>query len=221
MGISREKEAISAYFRLLENKGAKGGDLYKRALFLDQFIPLLADKTPDRASYGEAIKIATTQIPAENWHESLNTAREFYPFWTQDIKTIAAFSSQGGFDIHPLQWTPKIATLKSFTDRLKTEKFDSTDARHLAAYARTLKEKGADKALLDTRINLIKILLMQLKDAPIDDARVYRIAVDSILPLFKSDETKQLFLFVIREFYVYWMGNIELHPIATFDSHEN
>lgn len=219
MGISREKEALSAYFRLLEKKGASGGILYKRSLFLDQLTPLLADKASDRITYSEAIKIVMAKIPAENWHENLNTAREFYPFWMQDIKSIAAFSLQGGFDINPLQWAPKAATLKSFTDRLKTETFDRTDARHLSSYTKALKEKGADQALLDTRVNLIKILLMQLKGAPIDDARVYRITVDSILPLFKSDETKQLFLYVIREFYVYWIGNLELQPIATFDSH--
>lgn len=217
MSVSREEKAISAYFRLLEKKGAESGMLYKRSLFLDRLTPLLADRNLDRTDYSEAIKIAIKQIPADNWHVSLNTAREFYPFWIQDIKAIAAFSLQGGFDISPLHWSPKEATLKSLTDRLATEKFDSADARHLMAYTKALQEKGADNQLIDTRVNLIKILLMQLKGSPINDARVYRIAVDSTLPLFKTDETKHLFLFVIREFYDYWIGNLTLHPIKTFD----
>lgn len=215
MAISREKMAISAYFKLLENKGAKSGMLYKRSLFLDQLTPLLADKELDRTVYSKAINIVMKTIPADIWHESLNTAREFYPFWTHDIKAIAAFSLQGGFDVQPLQWKPEQTTLKSLTDRLKTEKFDVTDARQLKLYSKALLDKGADKLLLDTRINLAKILLIQLKGSPIGDARVYRTAVDLTLPLFKVDESKQLFLYVIREFYYYWVG--DYHPESTVE----
>jgi hypothetical protein len=39
MSTAREKEAISAYFKLLEKKGAKSGLLYKRSLFLDSLLP--------------------------------------------------------------------------------------------------------------------------------------------------------------------------------------
>lgn len=215
MVISREKMAISAYFKLLEKKGAKSGMLYKRSLFLDQLAPLLADQELDRIVYSKAISIVMKSIPADIWHESLNTAREFYPFWTQDMKAIAAFNVRGGFDVEPLQWKPEQPTLKSLTDRLKTEKFDVTDARQLKLYSKALLDKGADKLLLDTRINLAKILLMQLKGAPIGDARVYRTAVDLTLPLFKADETKQLFLYVIREFYYYWIG--DYHPESDND----
>lgn len=207
MNIAREKEAISAYFKLLQNKGAKSGMLYKRSLFLDQLAPLLADKRLERASYGKAIDTLMKSIPADIWHESLNTAREFYPFWMQDIKAIAAFSLQGGFDVQPLQWKPVQTTLKSLTNRLKTENFAVAETRHLMAYSQALKDKGADKLLLEMRVNLAKILLLQLKDAPTGDLRVYRTAVDLTLPLFKIDETKQLFLFVIREFYYYWVDN--------------
>jgi hypothetical protein len=68
-------------------------------------------------------------------------------------------------------------------------------------------DKGANQQLLDNRLNLAKILLLQLKGSPTDDARIYRVAVDVTLPLFKIDENKQLFLLVIREFYQYWIDN--------------
>jgi hypothetical protein len=125
----------------------------------------------------------------------------------QDIKAIAAFSRQGGFDIQPLKWQPKPTSLKILTDQLKTAKFDVTETRHLISYTQALKDKGANQQLLDNRLNLAKILLLQLKGAPAGDARVYRVAVDVTLPLFKIDENKQLFLLVIREFYQYWIDN--------------
>jgi len=215
MDISREKKAVSAYFKLLEKKGAKSGMLYKRSVFLDKLTPLLAGKEINRSIYSNAISSLMKDTPADIWHECLNTAREFYPFWTQDIKAIAAFNRHGGFDIQPQKWVPETTTLKSLTDRLATEKFDATDARQLKLYANALKDKGADQLLLDTRINLAKILLIQLKGAPLGDARVYRTAVDFTLPMFKADESKQLFLFVIREFYYYWIG--DYHPETNID----
>ena len=207
MTLTREQEAISAYFKLFERKGAKSGMLYKRSLFLDQFTPLLTGQALERTNYSKAIEKLIKGMPADTWHESLNTAREFYPFWTQDIKAIAAFSRQGGFDIQPLSWQPKPTTLKALTDHLSTEKFNVTETRHLIAYTQALKNKDANHQLLDNRINLAKILLLQLRDAPSGDARVYRVAVDVTLPLFKIDENKQLFLLVIREFYQYWIDN--------------
>jgi len=207
MCTAREKEAISAYFKLLEKKGAKSGMLYKRSLFLDQFIPLLKNQPLERSSYSKAIERIIKTIPADIWHDSLNTAREFYPFWMQDIKSIAAFSRQGGFDIQPLKWQPQPTSLKVLTDALKTAKFDATESRHLSAYKQALMDKGANQQLMDNRLNLAKILLLQLKGSPTDDARIYRVAVDVTLPLFKIDENKQLFLLVIREFYQYWIDN--------------
>ncbi|MDO9050628.1 MAG: hypothetical protein Q8N02_03500 [Methylotenera sp.] len=207
MDTSREKEAISAYFKLLQHKGAKAGVLYKRSLFLDQLAPLLAGKLPDRSSYSQAIDTLIKKISPDIWHESLNTAREFYPFWMHDIKSIAAFSLHGGFDVQPLEWKPLQTTLKALTNRLKTEKFDVTETRHLMSYSQALKDKGAAKLLLETRLNLAKILLLQLKGAPTADSRVYRTAVDLTAPLFAMDENKQLFLYVIREFYTYWIDN--------------
>ncbi|MDP2152661.1 MAG: hypothetical protein Q8J66_03255 [Methylotenera sp.] len=207
MSTAREKEAISAYFKLLEKKGAKSGLLYKRSLFLDQFIPLLKNQPLDRSSYSNAIEKVIKTIPADNWHESLNAAREFYPFWMQDIKAIAAFSRQGGFDIQPLKWQPRPTSLKTLTDQLKTAKFDITETGHLHTYSQALKDKGANQQLLDNRLNLAKILLLQLRGAPTEDARIYRVAVDVTLPLFKIDENMQLFLLVIREFYQYWIDN--------------
>lgn len=207
MNPNREKEAISAYLKLLQNKGAKSGVLYKRSLFLDQLTPLLAAKKLDRASYGEALDTLMKTIHADNWHESLNTAREFYPFWMKDIKAIAAFSSQSGFDVQPIQWKPAQTTLKSLTDSIKTETFSVTETRHIRSYTQALQDKGANKLMIETRVKLAQILLLRLRNAPTDDSRVYRTAVDLTLPLFNSHETKQLFLFVIREFYYFWTDN--------------
>lgn len=207
MNANREKKAIHAYLKLLENKGAKSGVLYKRSLFLDQFSHLLTAKALNRTSYGIALDDLMKTIPADKWNDSLVTAREFYPFWMNDIKAIAKFNTQSEFDVEPIQWKPLQTSIKSLTAGLENKKFNVSETRHLMAYTQTLQDKGADSSIIQTRVNLAKILLLQLRGAPDEDARVYRKAVDLTLPLFKIDETKKLFLFVIREFYYFWIDN--------------
>lgn len=207
---AREKEATSAYLKLLQSKGATSSILYKRSLFLDQLTSNLADKILNNQDYSEAVDTTMEKIPAEDWHANLNTAREFYPFWMKDIKAIAAFSSNYGFDVDTIQWKPVATSLKSLTESLTHEKFDPSESWPLKAYSQAMRDDGAEQAYVDTRIKLAKILLLRLRDAPIKNHKSYRTAADLTLPLFKMQEAKKLFLSVVREFYNFWTGN----PIA-------
>jgi hypothetical protein len=207
MVISREKEAVSAYLKLLQSKGASSGVLYKHSLFLDLLTNALAGKQLSSAVYSLTLDTVMKTIPAENWHVNLNTAREFYPFWMKDIKAIAAFNLNYGFDVESIQWKPIATSLKALTDSLELEKFDTTEIWPLKAYTQAMRYEGAEQSLVDTRIKLAKIILIRLRDAPIKNHKSYRTAVDMTLPLFKINEAKQLFILVVREFYNFWTGN--------------
>lgn len=207
MNLSREKEAISAYLKLLQSKGATSKVLYKRSLFLDQLSVSLADKALDNHEYSRAVDAIMESIPADDWHVNLNTAREFYPFWMKDIKAIAAFSLNYGFDVEAIQWKPLATSLKSLTDSLEHEKFDTSENWPLKAYSQAMRFEGAEQSYVDARIKLAKIILLRLRDAPIKNHKSYRTAADLTLPLFKIQEAKKLFLSVVREFYNFWTGN--------------
>lgn len=205
MNADREKKAIHAYLKLLENKGAKSGVLYKRSLFLDQFSHLLAAKALNRMSYGIALDDLMKTIPADKWNDSLVTAREFYPFWMGDIKVIASLNAKSKFDFQPINWKPPQTSIETLTKNLYEEKFNTDETSTLIAYTKALQNKDANDVIIETRVNLAKILLLQLRDAPNPDSRIYRKAVDLTLPLFKIGETQKLFLLVIREFYYFWI----------------
>jgi hypothetical protein len=207
MNLTREKEAISAYLKLLQAKGATSGTLYKRSLFLDQLSENLADKPLNGTEYGKALDVVINKITGDDWHINLNAAREFYPFWVKDIKAIAAFNLHYGFDIDTIQWKPLPTSLKLLTDSLKSEKFDTSENWPLKAYAQALHDEGADKELIETRVKFAKIILIRLRDAPVKNHKSYRIAVDLTLPLFHNKDIKFLFLAVVREFYHFWTGN--------------
>lgn len=216
-----EKEAISAYLKLLQAKGAASNVLHRRALFLDKLSTQLTGKTRDSFEYRTVIEEVMETIPADDWYESLTAAREFYPFWLKDIKAIAALNINPGFDINPAQWKPDQTTLKTLTDRLVTEKFDTSENWPLKAYAQALRYEGAEQSTVDTRVKLAKIILMRLRSAPEKNNKAYRITVDQTLPLFNIKQNRCLFLVVVREFYHFWSGNPDAANMVLQDGSDN
>lgn len=200
----REKEAVNAYLKLLQNRGAASGTLYKRSLFLDRLTEHLVGKPVTRTSYGHALDKAITTVSLIDKYDCQNTAREFYPFWMNDIKAIAAFDLHFGYDIQSINWRPLPGSLDSITKNLDKENFNEDEAKSLKLYTEDLRRRGAEELVIETRIKLAKIILVCLKSAPANNNKTYRIAVDATLPLFQVKEIKQLFLTVIREFYFFW-----------------
>jgi hypothetical protein len=204
MNNFREKEAMNAYLKLLQSKGAATDTLYKRSLFLDKLAEHLREKPQHRINYEIALNKAIETIPQIEKFEFQNTAREFYPFWMNDIKAIAAFSLHYGFDVQSIKWKPLPTSLDELTKNLDKESFDSAEVKALNIYAHSLRSRDAEKLVVDTRLKLAKIILLRLRDAPIQNNKTYRMAVDITLPLFNVNEIKQLFLVVVREFYYFW-----------------
>ena len=167
MNKIRENLEIKAYAKLLQSKGADQNVLNIRTTFLEKLSSNLDKRELDGSEYREALEILMETIPADDWHASLTAAREFYPFWLQDIKAIAAFNSNPGFDVTPPSWKPLPATLQSLTDSLETEKFDVSENWPLKAYSQALRQEGSAQLLVDTRIKLAKIILIRLRDAPL------------------------------------------------------
>ncbi len=207
MNQMREKAAINAYLKLLQAKGASGAVLYKRSLFLDKLNLALADKMLDGNEYRVVIETVMETIPADDWHENLTAAREFYPFWVENIKAIAALNLNPGFEVKPTLWKPLHVTLKDLWNSLEAEKFGTSETWPLKAYAQALRYEGAEQELVDTRVKLAKIILIRLRDAPEQNNKTYRTAVDLTLPLFHLKHNRSLFLVVVREFYYFWTGN--------------
>ncbi|MDZ4142067.1 MAG: hypothetical protein U1C48_08695 [Methylotenera sp.] len=221
MNQTRETEAIQAYLKLLQVKGASAGILHKRSLFLDQLAVHLAGKDLDGSDYRLAVETVMESMPADDWHASLTALREFYPFWIKDIKAIAALNVNPGFDVEPLQWLPLPASLKSLIDSLVTEKFEASENWPLKAYSQALRQAGAEQKLVDARVKLAKILLIRLKDAPLKNHKTYRTAVDQTLPFFNIKDNRRLFLVVVREFYHFWTGNPEASSMVLNDGSGN
>lgn len=206
---NREQEALGAYLKLLQSKGANDAVLKRRETFLSGLITALAGKPNDGNVYRQAVEQLLDQADKRDWSFCLATAREYFPFWANDIKAIAALNAEAGFDIGSMQWHPSECNLKTLWAMLDQEKFSVAETWPLKAYTLALRQEGAEQSLVDMRVKLVKLLLVRLRDAPDKNHRIFRIAVDSTLPLFTMKETRKLFLTVVREFYYFWIGDPE------------
>jgi hypothetical protein len=204
---NREKEAANAYLKFLQSKGAPSGILYLRSRFLDTFMVRLTGKIQTRKEFAYALEETLAMLTLHERNNALNTAREFFPFWMNDIKAIAMFEEYYGFSVKDIKWEPKHQTLKTLTDELETEKLTDAESQSLNSYRQVIIKYGADKSVIDTRSKLAKIILIRLRDAPATNHVIYRMSVDLTLPLFKTKEIKQLYLDVVREFYYFWIND--------------
>jgi hypothetical protein len=208
MKLTREQIAINAYLKLLQSKGMPAGELYKRSAFLDKFAPNLNQKPLTPADFSKALEDTIVDIATKDITLTLEIAREFFPFWMQDMKTIAAFNATYGFDLASIQWKPIPSTLTELTESIEESAFSKDETKSLNSYIRTMRENGADETIVDTRSKLAKLILVKLREAPVKNNKTYRMAIDIIMPLFTVNEIKQLFLTVVSEFYVHWNESI-------------
>ncbi|MEQ1598033.1 MAG: hypothetical protein ABL880_01570 [Methylotenera sp.] len=205
----REQQALEVYIKLLTSKGFGPDTFVPRVNFLNRLIPLLSDKELNGREYRIAIEELMDSVEEADWPESLTIAREYYPFWLNDLKAVAQLSKNTPKDTLPIDWQPIQVTLSALWHTVDAEKFDTTDSWALKGYTKALRFENADQTLIDTRLKLAKILLVRLRDAPNKDNKFYRTTVDATLPLFEVKKNRRLFLVVVREFFHFWAGNPE------------
>jgi hypothetical protein len=205
----REQQALVVYIKLLTGKGFGPDTFVPRINFLNRLMPLLADKALDGREYRAVIEELMDSVDEADWPESLVIAREYYPFWINDIKAVAHLSKNTATDTLPIDWQPTHVTLSALWHTVDQEKFSTTDSWALKGYTKALRFENAEQTLIDTRLKLAKILLVRLRDAPDKSNKVYRTTVDATLPLFEVKKNRRLFLVVVREFFHFWAGNPE------------
>jgi len=205
----REQQAHEVYSKLLKSKGFGRDTFALRSDFLDKLMPMLADVKQTGYAYRQTLERLMDSISEQAWPESLIIAREYFPFWTGDIKAIARLNQGVTADALPIDWKPIQVQLAELWYAVGEEKFERTDSWALKAYSKALRNENAEQVLIDTRLKLAKILLVRLRGAPNRGNKAYRTTIDATLPLFEVKKNRQLFLVVAREFFYFWAGNPE------------
>jgi hypothetical protein len=204
---SREQEAIDVYSKWLEKKGLSSDSLARRLEYINALTPYLQDKECGGSVFREAVDIVLGQSPADDWPYVLAVVREYFNFWLKDFKAIAYLNQESNVDIESLLGKPLKGDLNTLWARIDDEKFTMVELWPIKAYSMALRQEGGEKSLVDTRVRLVKLLLIRLREYPEMNSVHYRLAVDSLLPLFKARQTRILYLAIVREFYYFWIGD--------------
>ena len=203
----REFRALTAYLKLLTNKGAEEVHLEQRKQFLLKLIPLLAEQAQSMETFKKHVETALLGVEKTQWPFLQIVSKEYFPFWVDDIKTIAALHASGGYELAPAVAQVPTEDLKTLWENLDKAQFSVSEKWPLKAYTTALKAEGAKPGVIETRVRLVKLLLLQLRRVEDHGGDHYRLAVHGLLPLFELRETRQMFLAVVREFYYFWVGD--------------
>ena len=144
----REQTALDAYLKLMQGKGADGGNLAYRRVLLEKLLPALSAQPAEGWLYRDAVDECLEQIDRNDWPFFLVLSREYFHFWADDVKAIAALHASGGFEVEPPMPAQSEEKLKQLWQRLDTEKFSVAEMWPLKAYMAALREEGADKAVV-------------------------------------------------------------------------
>jgi len=203
----REFVALTAYLKLMAGKGADSDNLDQRKQFLLILIPMLADQPQDAELYRRQVDKAIMQCDKSAWPFLMNVALEYQRFWINDIKAIAVLHAGGGYGVAPVKVAVPTESLKTLWTKLDKTQFSVTEKWPLKAYAAALREEGASQDVVDTRERLVKLLLLRLHEVDQAAEDHFRLAVHATMPLFTLQDTRSMFLRVVREFYPFWIGD--------------
>jgi len=211
-GTTKEDKAVNAYIKFLQGKNLSSDAIDLRAKFLKKLTILLQGQS-SREEYGKALETALKIDDNIERHQQLNIAREFFPFWTDDIKMIARMSETYGFDLSISQMKP-LPTLS--IDELNSAKLNHNESDLLNRYSNLLKEQNVTEDLIQARLRLAKLVLLRLRDIPIQNNVSYRMAVEVTLPLFNVEDVRQRFLQAVREFFYIWIAEVDPNYTPVF-----
>lgn len=197
--------SVDAYIAYLTRKQIDPKLIAQRKQFVSEVARHLQKKPHTREAYADTLHKLMHRPSHTAWLNDVTVAREFYPFWMQDIKAIASLSDQYGYDYSAIAWQPLPTSLAALSHTLSQAQFSDQESSLLERYMQWLKQKAIAPDQKAVRIKLAKILLLRLRDAPLVNNLVYRMAVDVTLPVFKQKQSRQLFLEVVREFFEFWI----------------
>lgn len=205
--LRRQQTSLEAYLALMKKNGADEANLVRRQALLEKLLPCLVKKPVKGEFFRNAVDEALPLIDKADWPFFMTVVRDFYYFWVNDFKMIAALQKSGNFNANPALPAPPEGTLKTLWAQLATEKFSVSEKWPINAYKAALRDEGIEKEVIEIRAKLAQLLLMQLRKIEGKDGHVYRLAVESMLPVFHKKETLELFIGVVREFFNFWLGD--------------
>lgn len=203
--MARDKmdDALDAYLSLLQNKGAEVAVIDFRRRVLARLNQILRSQRGGAAMYRPAVDALLSLCAPVDRAGAMLAAREYYYFWLDDVKRLAALHARDGFSTHHVR-VPVLADLQQLQQRMQDEGFADYPPS-LDIYLGQLYEQGGDEALLAERGALIRPLLYLLHGHP-HHPDSFRTAIDAMLLHLADSQARDSFVAIAREFFYYWLS---------------
>ena len=197
------QDALDAYLRLLESKGADSEVLALRRRVLTRLNLIVRGQPRTTTIFRSAVDALLSLCAPEDRPGAMTAAREYYYFWIGDVKKVTELNARSGFTTRHVR-LPVLASFDDLQQRMSDAGFDSFPPS-LELYLGQLYELGSEEDVLGERGELLKPLLFLLHDQP-HHPDSYRMAVDAMLLHLSDSFASETFLTIAREFFYYWLS---------------
>lgn len=205
--VNKDTEAIAAYLKVIKSQGANELELQERGAFLNQLHVHLKTLPKTKQSYRAALKRFLDESDRYEWTFYLTISREYFLFWIDDVKTIAAVSQGNGFSLNIPKRVDQLIDIDRLREQILTTKFSTVEKWPLNNYAEAMRQDRELKETVEIKLMLAKMIVFKLRELDSSQMNAYRMTVNLIMPSFGSQEIRNLFGDVSVEFFPFYDGN--------------
>lgn len=197
---------LESYLGLIKTQGVSTREINLRKHFLRHLTSNLQGLPVSGELYREVVDQILRKFPDDATSQDIfkTAAREFYNFWICDTKSLSKLTQAALIGQEPIHIHIQGGLSDLLNEMDRARGWVSADWAAIERYLQQLAAHGLSQAAIDVRERLLKLLMFVSRDYP-SSPRVYRAAVDAMLPLFTTPEGQQVFVSLAREFYYFWL----------------
>jgi hypothetical protein len=156
------------------------------------------------SAYRSAVNAFIAQADEDEKFACATLARDFYPFWVQEVRPEISFGQPFDNTRPFLNKDPHKGAFIQAWNSIDNHAFNLTEQQVIETYVNALGRLVLKSDAITVRAKLAKLILQQVATVRLGDGQAYRSAVDQLYQQIHRPDFKSYFLEVAREFYYFW-----------------
>ena len=192
--------SIESYINCLKSSNATEDCIHDSKYYLIKLTHHLYGIDISGVSYRQAVNKLIKNLDRQDQDFCIKLAREYYQFWGNANKSLTEID-----DEQALKLSIQKSDFIKLWDGIGREFFSDAENWSLIHYTEAMKKVGASEYEINIRQKIAKVITVELRrhfDILEDN---YRNTINNIQHLFSSQEMKEFFLIVSREYYNFWI----------------
>ena len=195
--------SVETYISELKTKNNSAEFLHENKYYLVKLTHHLSGVKVDGASYRESVEKLLLEVESKKRSFCINLARAFYPMWRNAYRSHK--EKEGGKGLHQSIEKENLIKLWNHIDE---EFFSDAESWSLNIYIQSMRQIKVSEKDINIRSKIAKLITITLRNEQNKFKVNYRSAVKTVEFMFTSQELKEFYLMVCREYYQFWIGDI-------------